>query len=144
MSVGRLLSWCLLLGLLLGSSSLAQKPDFKAAVQQREKRLGELKAEIKQLPALTAELEALEKQLQALVKSTGKQPPEQPAPVVPSPTLTAVTPVNYPDYTPGQQAQLKQLDQEIRQVEAMLPVVQERRTRIARMKAQVALMKKSR
>ncbi len=134
------LSIGLLLLVLLCAPGQAQKPSYNTAVKQREALLGELRAELANLPALNETVTILESQLQAL--ESGKKPPKKTLPRVDSPRkLSTVQPVSYADYKPKQQSELQALDGEIQQLQAMMPVLEERRARITKLNEQIALAK---
>lgn len=130
----------LLLLVLLCAPGQAQKPSYDTAIKQRQALLGELRSEFAKLPALDETVKILESQLQAL--ENGKKPPTKPLPQVDPPgKLTTVQPVSYADYKPKQQSELQALDGEIKQLQAMLPVLEQRRMRILKLQEQIALAK---
>ncbi|MGE0494874.1 MAG: hypothetical protein AB7S38_37030 [Vulcanimicrobiota bacterium] len=121
-----------LLTLLLVGCSLPN-PDTEERLAAKQAELQHLEQEIRDLPQLTAEMEELDKQFGALHQKIHGD--------APLPEMPPYTPSGAPPLATDEDPRIVEIDQQIRQIRAQLPIVQERQARVEWLKEQIARLK---
>lgn len=118
-----------LLVLLMAGCSLPN-PDTEERLAAKQAELQQLEQSIRDLPTLTAEMEELDKQFAALHKKAHGD--------APLPEMPPFTPPAAPALAAEEDPRIVEIDQQIRQIQAQIPIVQERQARVRWLKEQIA------